>query len=379
MDENYSYLIIPFGEFEEKIKDAIRSVDEILNIQATNENLAGFILAKESWVSSTLEFYTGAFNEKRNWFTTGFKGAGVPMQKAFQIYWEVFKAYKAELGVKRYTLEEALKTISVCDYIRDGATIAPKKGFTVNEKASILLEKLYVLDNNNYYLARMLLVGNAVELKKPNEAIEIAKYLNSKGLVDISHYAGQEDLFLSISTEGKVYYESQTKTTVVAEVTIGQNVISGMTGIFIVHGHNNEMKETVARAVDKIGLEAIILHEKASKGLTVIEKFTEYSGAAQFAVVLLSADDFAYPKDSGHNSAKLRPRQNVVFELGYFVGKLGRERVFCLYETLANFEIHSDFAGVVLEEFDSRGAWKMKLGQELAALGVKVDWPKLMS
>lgn len=94
--------------------------------------------------------------------------------------------------------------------------------------------------------------------------------------------------------------------------------------------------------------------------------------------MLLSADDFAYSKDLSVQDGKLRPRQNVVFELGYFIGKLGRERVFPLYETLENFEIHSDFAGVVLVPFDTKGTWKMDLGKELEALGVVVDWSRLM-
>lgn len=148
--------------------------------------------------------------------------------------------------------------------------------------------------------------------------------------------------------------------------------------IFIVHGHNNEMKETVARAVQNLDFEAVILHEMPNQGRTVIEKFTDHSEEVQYAIVLLSADDFAYPKGADMQQGKLRPRQNVVFELGYFIAKLGRNRVFPLYETMDNFEIHSDFAGVVLVPFDSRGAWKMDLGKELEALGVAVNWSRLM-
>ena len=96
--------------------------------------------------------------------------------------------------------------------------------------------------------------------------------------------------------------------------------------VFIVHGHNEKMKLAVARTIEKLKLNPIILHEQPSKGKTIIEKFTDNSEVA-FAVVLLSADDISYNKDEKPENAKFRARQNVIFELGYFIGKLGRERV----------------------------------------------------
>ena len=100
--------------------------------------------------------------------------------------------------------------------------------------------------------------------------------------------------------------------------------------IFIVHGYNEEMKQAVARIVEKIGLKPIILHEQPNKGRTIIEKFEDYSDV-NFAIVLLSPDDIAYPKDKPPEDKEFRARQNVIFELGFFVGKLGREHVFILY------------------------------------------------
>jgi predicted nucleotide-binding protein len=143
--------------------------------------------------------------------------------------------------------------------------------------------------------------------------------------------------------------------------------------VFVVHGHDNEMKEAAARAIEKFSLEAVILHEQRNKGKTVIEKF-EHNSNVQFAVVLLSPDDMGYPKDSTPETARPRPRQNVVFELGFFVGKLGRENVFVLHRKADDFEILSDYAGVVYEVFDSAGAWKLKLANELEEVGY--DIPK---
>jgi predicted nucleotide-binding protein len=72
----------------------------------------------------------------------------------------------------------------------------------------------------------------------------------------------------------------------------------------------------------KIELEAIILHEQPDQGLTIIEKFETYASQVGFAVVLLTPDDLGGPASAPAQSA--RARQNVIFELGYFVGKLAR-------------------------------------------------------
>jgi len=101
--------------------------------------------------------------------------------------------------------------------------------------------------------------------------------------------------------------------------------------VFVVHGHDEMMKQSIARAIEKLGLEAIILHEKPNQGKTIIEKFTEYSNVG-FAVVLLSPDDSCLSGTKKSQNARYRARQNVIFELGFFIGKLGREKVLALYQ-----------------------------------------------
>lgn len=142
--------------------------------------------------------------------------------------------------------------------------------------------------------------------------------------------------------------------------------------IFIVHGHNEEMKLSVARAIEKLKLNPIILHEQPNKGKTIIEKFTANSDVA-FAIVLLSADDIAYNKKSKPETAIFRARQNVIFELGYFIGKLGREKVIALHETEEKLEIPSDYSGVIFVPFDKAGKWKFDLVKELKEVGINVD------
>jgi predicted nucleotide-binding protein len=94
--------------------------------------------------------------------------------------------------------------------------------------------------------------------------------------------------------------------------------------------------------------------------------------------VLLSGDDLAYPRIGKPEDVRPRARQNVILELGFFLGKLGRNRVLALYRKVHNFELPSDYQRVLYKEFDSAGAWKIELWKELKAAGYSVDPNKLM-
>jgi predicted nucleotide-binding protein len=143
--------------------------------------------------------------------------------------------------------------------------------------------------------------------------------------------------------------------------------------VFVVHGHDEEAKQSVARCLEKLELEAIILHEQPSQGRTIIEKFEDYSDVG-FAVVLLTPDDVGAAGDD-RDSLKPRARQNVIFELGFFIGKLGRKRVCALHK--GDVEIPSDFAGVLWVPMDPGGAWRFTLGREMKAIELDVDLNKL--
>ena len=147
--------------------------------------------------------------------------------------------------------------------------------------------------------------------------------------------------------------------------------------IFVVHGLDEAMKEAVARALEKLGLKPIILHEKPDKGRTVIEKISDYSDVS-FAVVLLSADDFGCSRAEGIEKGKFRARQNVIFELGFFIGKLGRKNVLPIFREEDNFDMLSDYKGVIYTPFDNKGQWKFKIVKELKACGYKVDANKII-
>jgi predicted nucleotide-binding protein len=144
--------------------------------------------------------------------------------------------------------------------------------------------------------------------------------------------------------------------------------------IFVVHGHDAAARDGVARFVTQLKLEPIILHEQPSRGRTIIEKFLEYSDVG-FAIVLLTADDVGSSRDRP-DEQRLRARQNVIFELGFFIGKLGREKVAALYER--DVEIPSDYQGVLFTEIDDAGAWRFLIAREMRAAGIPFDMNDLV-
>jgi predicted nucleotide-binding protein len=117
---------------------------------------------------------------------------------------------------------------------------------------------------------------------------------------------------------------------------------------FIVHGHDAATKYELKNYVQNtLGLgEPVILHERSSGGLTIIEKFEKEASDADVVFVLMTPDDTVY---DGADSLKVkkRARQNVILELGYFLAKLQRKsgRVMVLYK--GDVELPSDIAGLI--------------------------------
>ena len=137
--------------------------------------------------------------------------------------------------------------------------------------------------------------------------------------------------------------------------------------VFVVHGHDEGAREAVARYLEKLGLEAIILHERASQGRTIIEKikisFRRF-GLRSYC----SRGRFWRTKG---RTAEGPSTPNVTLELGYFVGKLGRSHVCALKR--GDIELPSDFGGVAYVAYDEAGGWKRQLGGELEAAGFKAS------
>lgn len=150
-------------------------------------------------------------------------------------------------------------------------------------------------------------------------------------------------------------------------VTISKSV-NNNTNIFIVHGHNLAVQQSVARTIEKLGLNPIILSEQPNAGNTIIEKF-EANSDVGFAVILLTDDDEGKLKTD--IDLKSRARQNVILELGYFIGRLGRKRVLPLYSE--GVELPSDIHGLLFIPIDKADTWKFALVRELKEVGYNVD------
>lgn len=143
--------------------------------------------------------------------------------------------------------------------------------------------------------------------------------------------------------------------------------------VFIVHGHDESVKQVVARFLEKCDFEAIILHEQADGGRTIVEKIEKYTDVS-YAIVLYTTCDIGRAKEE--RKGKPRARQNVVFEHGYLIGRLGRDRVCALVQE--GVEIPGDMSGVVYKPLDSAGAWKTSILKEMQDAGITVDASKLL-
>jgi len=143
--------------------------------------------------------------------------------------------------------------------------------------------------------------------------------------------------------------------------------------VFIVHGHDETAKTKTARFIEKLGLKSIILHEQASGSKTVIEKIEAYSNVG-FGIILYTPCDIGAKNEKNPN-LKNRARQNVVFEHGFLIGKIGRENVCALVK--GEIETPNDISGVVYVKMDDEEAWHLKIARELRNSGYEIDMNKL--
>lgn len=137
--------------------------------------------------------------------------------------------------------------------------------------------------------------------------------------------------------------------------------------VFIVHGHDEIAKLEMADFIERLDLEPIILHLQASSGRTIIEKIEHYSNVG-FGVVLYTPCDVG--SKVGALNGSYRARQNVVFEHGYLIGKLGRPRVAAIVKGAV--ETPNDISGVVYISLDEKGNWKEELKKEMRSAGYEV-------
>jgi predicted nucleotide-binding protein len=218
---------------------------------------------------------------------------------------------------------------------REDRTVVPMQR---NELAS----RMGITKEDHDSIVRELLAEDIIKQRPASEAISITRR-GIEELRELRPFDSQEYVTMAVPTESRK--------------------------IFLVHGHDEAVKQSVARFLEKLNLEVIILHEQPNKGRTVIEKFEQHSDVG-FAVVLMTPDDIG-GLASDLSKTQTRARQNVILELGYFFGKLGRERV-CAVHT-GGVELPSDIHGILYIPFDAGGGWRLTLAKEIKAAGIDVD------
>ena len=276
------------------------------------------------------------------------------------------------------------KYYSVLIHTRNNATISnPNKTIIEIDKTkkeivgSIIIPYLYF---KTFNVDGYILIKSDIDMLKVVET-----KMSIKEIVDYSYY-NDNDGFEVICEENIINspkYSINITQDILDEVshskeksenTLNNSImldktIFDISKVFIVHGHDNELKQEVARYVEKLGFDAVILHEQASEGKTIIEKIEKYSDVG-YAIVLYTECDKGYDKNKP-NEIKNRASQNVVFEHGYLIAKLGRERVCALVK--GDVEKPGDISGVLYVSYDEKGAWKNEVAKEMKTVGYNVD------
>jgi predicted nucleotide-binding protein len=235
----------------------------------------------------------------------------------------------------------------------------------------------YKWDNyNSEYLKHAFNNNKDSEYKVTYDDVNCYNYTYSRNTLQEKHQALQKDIRNKINNlETLVNKIDLLKSEVPEQLTIRNSVSlsENNNDIFIVHGHNTGLIDSIARVIKNLDLNPIILYEQPNNGDTIIEKFEKHSEVG-FAIIIMTGDDEGKAKTE--TDLKNRARQNVILELGYFIGKLGRKRVLSLYSE--DVELPSDIHGLLYTQIDKAGNWKYEIVKELKAVGYNVDANKLL-
>jgi predicted nucleotide-binding protein len=224
-----------------------------------------------------------------------------------------------------------------------------------------MLKQVFNYSDNDYMdqynHAGYTMLGQIGEV--PNDPVLTKKNLINYKLKELKALLNKADLIKSDFTAGLLYEK--------------KNIQRSKNQVFIVHGHDELAKTKTARFIERLGFQPIILHEQSSSGKTIIEKIEEYSNVG-FGIILYTPCDMGYKKG---NEKELRPRarQNVVFEHGFLIGKIGRSNVCALVTD--DVETPTDISGVVYIKMDEDDSWHFKLAKEMRSSGYEIDLNKL--
>jgi len=220
---------------------------------------------------------------------------------------------------------------------------------------------------------------------KPTEIVRIVVKTTKESVRVLSQHENAnmpEGVFMYVSPQDIVSYDKYTTDITKDIFNEAKNIVTNKTSevkmvdkkaaidkskVFIVHGQDDAAKTEVARFIERLGLEAVILHEQPNSGKTIIEKIEAYSNVG-FGVVIYTPCDIGAKKGE---DVKPRARQNVIFEHGYLIGKIGRNNVCALVKE--ELEKPNDISGVVYIQMDSYNAWRIALAKEMKSAGYNID------
>jgi predicted nucleotide-binding protein len=229
----------------------------------------------------------------------------------------------------------------------------------------------------NTFGERDYMVRIFVQDIRSDHSIDVALGVNTLERIKQQIKAGSrtvESKAINLITKSEKSHITTEKEIIAEKEVVHSKSSQNSNEIFIIHGHDHAIRDSVANYIHKLGLKPIILADEASGGKTLIEKLEGWK-KVKYAIVLLTPDDSSGCYTEDKHLLKTRARQNVIFELGLFIGWLGRENV-CPISNGVD-ELPSDYMGVVYLPFDKEGAWKLSLIRELGKAGFKIEPSKI--
>jgi predicted nucleotide-binding protein len=336
------------------IVDKVTKQEQMMDIELDEEEMENLILVMVDQLQQNLPCPENGVESK--WLASNLEMELDEVKKRIQkLRMKRAVSYRFEqTGGGQFFINPTEKTL---EYLEKLNTL------TINETSKIILEKSYDFYKRAGYDSTIQLnsaiIGSVIGFTNSSKINSALEMLEDEGLIKNPAVMLNNTIYF-LSAKGINMIENKQEKQTKDSVAIND--------IFIVHGRNEGIKAEVANFLRKLNLEPIILHEQANQGKTIIEKFEKYSNAVA-AIALFTADDIGkYQRD---NDYETRVRQNVIFETGYFIGKLGRENTIILHEN--GLKIPSDLDGYIYIPLDENKRWHLDLAKELMAIGFTID------
>jgi hypothetical protein len=207
-------LIGKWEDFRAQVAQYINEVDEFLlenETQNTQKGYVNILKYADAWIYKCYNYLKKAFNSANNEFAQSFYTAKqnssyikVGNKENRKLFSDLFE----ELKAKRKSLEHSLRLLAVSDAIiqPDKSNLMQRQSYSLDEIVELLLDKLYHLDDEFYYLLRTLLRGNGIEVENPDKLVSIAKLLEKKGYAKAIYIRSVK---VQLSLEGRKFVEEK--------------------------------------------------------------------------------------------------------------------------------------------------------------------------